>query len=129
MKVGDLFRTLDRDTVIAELERQRPAYVSHRAGHIEAWDEIVTLTPLSTEFSCHIGMRAGADGKTHFDVFGVLAGSDERWSLTFVDWRAWMAMEVVIDDVAAGATQEAILAAIIDEMTFHGYSNSEVSGN
>lgn len=81
MNVGDFFRTVDRDTVIAELERQRPRYIERRAGHIEAWNEIVTLTPVATEYACHVGMRAGADGKRYFDVSGVTSGSDERLSI------------------------------------------------
>lgn len=129
MKVGDFFRTLDRDTVITELERQRPPYVEHHAGHIEAWNEIVKLTPIATEYTCRVGMRANADGKQYFDVSGVTAGSDERLSIAFVDWREWMSVKIVIDDDAAGATQEAICAAIVDEMTYHGYSNREVLGD
>lgn len=130
MKVGDLFESLDRDTVIAELERQRPPYVKHRSGHIEAWNEIVTLKPIPTECVCHVGTRPAMGGKViYLDVYGLTEGCDDHFSITFVDWREWMSMEIVIDDDAAGATPEAVLAAIIDEMTFHGCSNNEVSGN
>lgn len=88
--------------MIAEPERQRPPYVAHRSGHIEAWDEIVTLTPVAAEHVCHVGMRAGADANQYFDVNGTTAGSNEELSITFADWRQWMIMELVIDDTAVG---------------------------
>jgi hypothetical protein len=130
MKVEEMFGALDRDKVIAELERQRPRQVENREGHIEAWNEIVTLTPIPTEYSCRLDVyRSDADGKNYIDVSGLMDGSEDLLAIEFVDWREWISMSVISGDRMFGATPEAMLAAILHEMTFCGYSNSQVSGN
>lgn len=129
MTVAELFASLDRDPMIAELERQSPRQVANREGHIQAWDEIVGLKSLPTEYSCRFDLVRHASGRSHIDVSGTAEGSDDLLAMELVDWRQWLSMRVVLGDGMADAPPPTVLAAILNEMTFAGYSNLEATGN
>ncbi|MCK1712332.1 MULTISPECIES: DUF6557 family protein [unclassified Bradyrhizobium] len=115
--------------MIAELERQSPRQVANREGHIQAWDEIVGLKSLPTEYSCRFDLVRHASGRSHIDVSGTAEGSDDLLAMELVDWRQWLSMRVVLGDGMADAPPPTVLAAILNEMTFAGYSNLEATGN
>jgi len=128
MTVGDLFASLDRDAVIAELERQSPRRVANRKGHAEAWNEIVGLTPLPTEYACRLDLMQQEARRSYIDVSGTIKGSDDLLAIEFVDWRQWLSMRIVLGDGMADASSPTVLAAILNEMTFAGYSNMQATG-
>ncbi|MGY3581998.1 hypothetical protein ACVIGB_001079 [Bradyrhizobium sp. USDA 4341] len=129
MTVAELFANLHRDEVVDELERQRPHQEENRAGHIEAWNEIVGLQPLPTEYACQLSLVRQTTGRSYVDVSGRSTGSDELFAIEFVDWRQWLSMEVVVESELSGFPPETLLAAILYEMTFAGYSNMQATGN
>lgn len=130
MTVGELFAVMDRDAVIAELERQWPSQVESHDGHVDAWNEIVGLKPVPSEYVCRVDLKAPvADGRRYLDVSGVVDGCDDRLAIEFVNWREWVSMSVVRGDDMADVAPQVVLAAILYEMTFAGYSNFEATGN
>lgn len=129
MTVAELFASLDRDAVLAELERERPAQVANREGHVEAWNEIVRSKPLPTEYACRIDLVRREPRPSYIDVSGVIEGREDLLAIEFVDWRQWLSMRVVLGDGMADASPLTVLAAILDEMTFAGYSNMQATGN
>jgi hypothetical protein len=129
MTVAELFASLDRDEVIGELERQRPRQILNRDGHVEAWNEIVGLKPLPTEYACRVDLVRNRSGQNHLDVSGVIEGSEYLLAIEFVDWRQWLSMRVVLGAGVADVSPLTVLAAILDEMTFAGYGNMQATGN
>lgn len=129
MTITEFFTSLNREDVVDELERQRPHQEENRAGHIEAWEEIVRLHPLPTLYVCRLNLVRQTTGRSCIDVSGMVAGSDELLAIEFVDWRQWLSMDVVVDDDLSGFPPETLLAAILYEMTFAGYSNLQATGN
>jgi hypothetical protein len=127
--VGDLFASFDRDAVIEELERQSPRQIANRGGHIEAWNEIVRLKPLPTEYGCRVDLVRREPRPSYIDVSGALEGQEDLLAIEFVDWRQWLSMRVVLGDGMADASPRTVLAAILNEMTFAGYSNMQATGN
>ncbi len=65
-------------------------------------------------------------GKFIFEVFGVYEGDEERYSLVLVPWEEWCDFEVLAKSIEMyGAA--AVVATILYEMTFYGYSAKEQS--
>ncbi|WP_407116159.1 DUF6557 family protein [Bradyrhizobium sp. LMG 9283] len=59
----------------------------------------------------------------------MIEGQENLLAIEFVDWRQWLSMRVVLGDGIAEASPQAVLAAILNEMTFAGYSNMQATGN
>ena len=129
MTVAELFASVDRDAVIGELERQSPRQVANRDEHIEAWNEIVGLKPLPTEYACRVDLVQHKSGRSYIDVSGTTGGCEDLLAIEFVDWRQWLSMRVIMGDGMADVSPPTVLAAILNEMTFAGYSNMQATGN
>ncbi|OKO69339.1 hypothetical protein AC629_41290 [Bradyrhizobium sp. NAS80.1] len=65
--------------------------------------------------------------RSYIDVSGTIEGSDDLLAIEFVDWR--QSMPVVLGSGMADTPPLTVLAAILNEMTFAGYSNLEATGN
>lgn len=46
-----------------------------------------------------------------------------------MDWRQWLSMRIVRGAGMADAAPPTVQAAILNEMTFAGYSNKQATGN
>ena len=71
----------------------------------------------------------GESGRSYVDVSGSVEGCDDLLAIEFVDWREWLSMRVVLGSGMADAPPLEVLAAILNEMTFAGYSNMQATGN
>jgi hypothetical protein len=63
----------------------------------------------------------------YIDVSGLLEGHEDLLAIEFVDWRQWLSMRVFPGDGMADASPQTVLAAVLSEMTFAGYSNMQAT--
>jgi len=64
-------------------------------------------------------------GKFVFDVFGISHGDSNRYSLSLETWSNWLSYEVLDKSIQIYG-EAVVLAQIIFDMTFYGYSSKEV---
>jgi hypothetical protein len=67
--------------------------------------------------------------RRYIDVSGTIDGNDVLLAIEFVDWRQWLSMRVILGDGMADPPPSTVLAAILNERTFAGYSNMQATGN
>ncbi|OKO83065.1 DUF6557 family protein [Bradyrhizobium sp. AS23.2] len=129
MTVGDLFASLDRDAVIGELERQSPPAGSEPGGARRSLGR--DRRPEAAFDGICLPSRSGAArARTQLHrLSGTIEGGEDLLAIEFVDWRQWLSMPLVLGTGMADAPPSTVLAAILNEMTFAGYSNLQATGN
>lgn len=132
MKLQEYFQTLNKETVLLLLVELYPSQEKNLEGYSEAWDEILTLSPVKTDdtvievYNCvtEWGDPTLAD-EDYISVHGLK--DNQSWALEFCPWEEWLNWEVTAIEDPRCNTKEQILAHILFEMTFCGYSAKEIS--
>lgn len=146
MNLNEMFKKADLSEVLKELYTLYPEEEKNDAGYKEALYEILIETsPIKGEITERITVDRvykqyedpildtddyiniySVDPKAEEDEFG-RSGEDIHWALEFTPWENWLAMEVeVVTPDSRCDTRNKILAHILYEMTFCGYSNKEI---
>lgn len=96
-----------------------------RIGYIKSLDELRRTAPVPTDMICRVIWDVTEDGAGCV-VDGQKADSDEVFGLDFTPWGEWLSMPVRIEPRSAADRLDLVLAEIVWEMTFHGFSYGAV---
>lgn len=97
----------------------------YRKGYKKIWLDLLKMRSQKDNFSINITFVKDEDDEW-YDVHGVEDGSNEKWAIEMSDWRKWLGAPIhqaALDSL----TDREILAHILWEMTFHGFSNEQVA--
>lgn len=98
------------------------------SGYLSVLEELSKLTPKDTTMLLVVSeVQDDFDGKTYTDVSGNEEehGELQRFALGFTSWDEWLDMEIDKSSVENYLAAD-LLAHILWEMTFFGYTNEEV---
>jgi len=121
--VGELFHRTERDAVIAEIERLYPKNPGPRSGYERAWVEILAKQPKPAATKCVVALVNRAE--PFVDVSGRKDDDPVAYGLSFVPWREWLGMTVVVRPPLR-LTETEIVAHILWEMTYAGYDEARI---
>lgn len=134
MKFYELFWKYTNEQIIDSLNKNYDDIDDE--SYLSALDELRTLNPSKEVQTTKINVEFlkddldDEDDKLYLSCDGI--GLDEKgemvhWALEFDDWDEWLAEE--IDDKCLKELDElTILAGILDELTYNGYTESQIKG-
>jgi hypothetical protein len=117
--VGELVHSVTKAEVLAALARLYHGPGEDPEGYSHVFDELCDMQPLPTNLSCLI---SGDAEQLSFDVSGIEDGDPRHYGIEFVDWRQWLSMPVIVDPSMGEISQAEMLAHVMAEMTWAGYS-------
>lgn len=128
--VGELFHSLDRDEVIATIDRLYPKSPVDYPSYQSAWQVIRRKEAASrTRMVCELYAAPSDEdpAKTYIGVHGRDLIDGVAYAIEFVQWAEWLAMEVRILPECGEISPVEPLAHIFWEMTWVGYDESEIA--
>lgn len=137
MKFYDFIRQFNFDDVFKCLKKIDKK--SHRKSYLSAWNEILTLEPIIGEFGegfIEIEEVVEEEEKNWIKVIGFYPNQADKlmpggprgngyYGLDFTDWQEWLGLEV---KNLAKLSDIEVLAYILWEMTFCGFSRKQIQG-
>jgi hypothetical protein len=135
MKLKDLLEKHEFDSVWPAIETIYPD--SQEIAYRQAWNELKGLSPKEPDDNPDMmitvrTIRAEDDelsDKDYVDVSGISKsseyGNQPMWALDFCPWEEWLYMKVDYGSIEE-FSETVVLAHILWEMTFHGFSNESV---
>jgi len=128
--VGELFHSLDRDEVIATIDRLYPTPPVDYPSYQGAWDIILRKEAAEPRnMVCEIYSAQSLDDppEPYFSVHGVDLSDGTGYAIEFTPWNEWLTMEVRLPEECADMTPVEQLAHILWEMTWCGYNDEAVA--
>lgn len=126
MKLIDLLKRNDPEAVVARLDAIYPDYASSHEGHLNAYRELLTLTPEADDGLIVTVSKVDPDpplDDAWWDVSGTKPDDPIGYAIEFDPWPKWLGREVAPFD----GPEVDLLSHILFEMTFLGYSSKDVA--
>jgi hypothetical protein len=120
--VHSLFKSLDGDAIVGEVERLYQE--GFQDDYRDAVTEICKMTPSKTDLCCVL--TKGADDFP-VDVCGKYLGDDQRWGLSCTSWKEWLSMPVLTEPEVGSLSDLETAAHILYEMTWGGWGEDDVT--
>lgn len=128
--VGELFHSLNRDEVIATIDRIYPNPKVDYPSYEAAWDIILRKeSATQTTMVCELYTAQSCDDppETYIGVHGREPGEDVAYAIEFVPWAEWLSMEIRVLPECGEVPPVEVLAHIFWEMTWVGYDDQSIA--
>jgi len=132
MILKDILRNCDTKVVLEYLskiydESWNKNY--HETTYLEIIEEIVnkndTIKP-DFVISVHYTKSTLLEDKPYWSVSGIMPDNTTYYSLDFTSWDEWANAHLFIEPASVYISKEEVLAYVLWEMTFNGFTNEEV---
>lgn len=121
--VSDLLRNSNCDAVLAEIRRVYPTTPDASIeGYRRVWEELLATKPESSDLTCELYH----DGPAPFVAVHGRDSDGTAWGIEYMSWDQWLGMNVSTLPEVGDISQTEVLAHILWEMTWAGFSNDEI---
>jgi hypothetical protein len=125
MKCYELFAKYDWDAVKHKLYYQYPDQKKNIQGYKEAFFELKEAATYIENDSLIAIEYIKEDDEGYHDVYSLKPDDETRYALDFVDWREVLGMSIEPTTLEEYYELD-IIAHLLFEITFYGYSNEKV---
>ena len=132
IQFADLLKTVEFETVFSRLLFYFPGQERSKQKYKEVFETLLNLKPrpmtnLKSIFIKVSYQKDFFDNKEYITVSGtqVFDSDNVNYGIEFCSWKDWVSMHITQDSLD-NFTKEDIVAACLYEMTFFGFTDSEV---
>ena len=130
IQFADLLKTVEFETVFNRLLFYFPGQERSKQKYKEVFETLLNLKPMTNLNSVFIKVsyqKDFFDDKKYIDVSGVQVfnSTNIKYGIEFCPWKDWVSMYITQDSLD-NFTKEDIVAACLYEMTFFGFTDTEV---
>ena len=128
MTVGELIHSLSKQAVLDTLAHLYTGKGEWPEGYASLWEELRKMQPVLTDCSVVLSRTWSSDDEPEplVDVSGRMKGDTQLYAIEFVPWQEWLSMPIEVDAELQPMPLEEQLAHCFYEMTWAGYTQSEV---
>ncbi len=112
------------ENVITALKSHYKSSENDLDGYRELMDELLGKKPVFSKYQISIE-HVNTDDEEYEHVIGVIPGDEQAYGIEFISREEWLGMHLT-DDTLKNYSNEDIIAHCLWEMTFFGFTDSEV---